>query len=107
MVEGISKGTSTAHNSKQFLFKKCIYQLWSPSGICLGSFTVPRLHNKAIKYSDVHHFADDINLLSDKSLKKINKQINHDLKLQNIWLSANNISSNASKTEIILFRPKS
>ena len=64
--------------------------------------------NKAIKYSDVHHSADDTNLLlSDKSLKKINKHINNDLKLLNIWLRANKISLNPSKTEIILFRPKS
>ena len=56
----------------------------------------------------IHHAADDTNLLlSDKSLKKINKHINHDLKLLNIWLRANKISLNASKTEIILFRPKS
>ena len=56
--------------------------------------------NKAIKYSDVRHFADDTNLLlSDKSLKKINKYINHDLKLLNIWLRANIILLNASKTE--------
>ena len=49
--------------------------------------------NKAIKYSDVHHFADDTNLLlSDKSLKKINKHINHDLKLLNIWLRTTKIS---------------
>ena len=39
--------------------------------------------------------------------KKINKHINHDLmKLLNIWLRANKIL-NGSKTEIILFRPKS
>ena len=64
--------------------------------------------NKAIKYNDVYHFADDTNLLlSDKSLKKINKHINHDLKLLNIWLWANKISLNARKTEIISFRPKS
>ena len=64
--------------------------------------------NKAIKYSDVHHCADDTNLLlSDKSLKKINKHINHDLKLLNIWLRANKILLNATKTEIILFRQKS
>ena len=60
--------------------------------------------DKAIKYSDVHH----LNLLlSDKLLNKINKYINHDLKLLNIWLRANKIPLNASKTEIILFRPKS
>ena len=51
--------TTTAHSSKQPLFKKCMYQLWNPSGICPGSFAVPYLHNindlnKAIKYSDVH-----------------------------------------------------
>ena len=52
--------------------------------------------------------ADDTNLLlSDKPLKKVNRHISHDLKLLNIWLRANKISLNASKTEIILFRPKS
>ena len=45
-------------------------------------------------------------ILSDKSLKNIKKHINHDLKLLNTWLRANRISLNASKTEIILFRPK-
>ena len=60
--------------------------------------------DKAINYSDVHHFADDTNLLvSDKSLKKINRHINHDLKLLNIRLKI----LNASKIENILFRPKS
>ena len=64
--------------------------------------------NKAIKFSTIYHFADDTNLiLSEKSLKNINKHINHDLKLLNTWLRANRISLNTSKTEIILFRPKS
>ena len=63
--------------------------------------------NKAINYSDVHHSADDTKLLlSDKSLTKISKHINHDLKLLNIRVRANEIS-NASKTEILLFKPKS
>ena len=40
--------------------------------------------NKAIKFSTVHYFVDNTNLiLSDKSLKKINKHITHDLKLLN------------------------
>ena len=64
--------------------------------------------NQAIKFSRVHHFADDANLLLvDNSLKKINKHINHDLKLLTTWLRANRISLNTSKTEILLFRPKS
>ena len=64
--------------------------------------------NQAIKFSRVHHFADDTNLLLvDNSLKKVNKHINHDLKLFTTWLRANRISLNTSKTEILLFRPKS
>ena len=63
--------------------------------------------HKVIKHSKVHHFADDTNLLySNKSLKKINKHINHDLKLTVQWLRANRISLNVAKTEIIIFQPK-
>ena len=64
--------------------------------------------NQAIKFSRVHHFADNTNLLLvDNSLKKINKHINHNLKLLTTWLRANRISLNTSKTEILQFRPKS
>ena len=45
-------------------------------------------------------------LFSHKSLKKINKCINHDLSQIDQWLRANRISLTASKTEIIPFRPK-
>ena len=63
--------------------------------------------NEAISHSIIHHFADDTNILfSQKSLKKINKYINHDLSQIVQWLRANRISLNASKTEIILFHPK-
>ena len=38
--------------------------------------------NKSVKNSKVRHFADDTNLLlTEKSLKKINKQVNQDLAL--------------------------
>ena len=46
-------------------------------------------------------------ILSDKSLKTINKHINHDLKLLKTYLRANRISLNANKTEINLLRTKS
>ena len=55
----------------------------------------------------MHHFADDTNfLITGKSLKKINKYVNHDLRLLCRWLRANKISLNASKTEIIIFKRK-
>ena len=64
--------------------------------------------NQAIKFSRVHHFADDTNLLLvDNFLKKISKHINQNLKLLTTWFRANRISLNISKTEILLFRPKS
>ena len=63
--------------------------------------------NKSVKNSKVHHYADDTHLLlTEKSLKKINKQVNQDLALICRWLRANKISLNTSKTEIIIFRPK-
>ena len=63
--------------------------------------------NKAIIHNQVHHFADDTNfLITGKSLKKINKYVNHDLRLLCHWLRANKISLNASKTESIIFKRK-
>ena len=60
-----------------------------------------------VKHSKVHHYADDTNfLLTSHSLKKINRQINHDLFLITHWLRASKISLNTTKTEIIIFRPK-
>ena len=48
---------------------------------------------------------DDTNLLcSSKSLKNINQKINFALKNIVHWLSANKISLNTKKTEIVLFR---
>ena len=36
----------------------------------------------------VHHFADDTNLLNyNNSMKRINKQVNQDLKNLTIWLN--------------------
>ena len=63
--------------------------------------------HEAVTHSLIHHFADDTNILyCSKSLKKINKYINHDLSQIRQWLRANRISINANKTELIIFRPK-
>ena len=57
-----------------------------------------------INYSEVHHFADDTNLLNfDNCVKSISKQVNYDLKSLSNWLKANKISLNVGKTELVLF----
>ena len=59
--------------------------------------------NNAVKFSDVHHFDDDTNVLySSKSLKDINRKINCDLKNIVTWLRATKILLNADKTELVL-----
>ena len=61
---------------------------------------------KDVEFSSVHHFADDTNLiLTDKLIKKINKQINRDLMVVE-WIRANRLSLNTSKTELAIFKLK-
>ena len=58
----------------------------------------------AIRYSEVHHTADDTNLLNfNICVKSINKQANYDLKNLSNWLKANQISLNVVITEFVLF----
>ena len=50
----------------------------------------------------VHHFAKDTNLLNyNNSVKRMNKQVNQDLKSLTNWLNANKICLNVSKTEVV------
>ena len=72
-------------------------------GLLLFLIYINDLH-VAIKYSEVHHFADDTNLPNFNScIKSINKQVNYDLKNLSNWLKANKISLNVGKTELVLF----
>ena len=61
--------------------------------------------SQAIKFCKVHHSADNTNLLYlGKSIKKINKFVNSDLKNLVNRLNANKISLNVKKTEMVIFK---
>ena len=60
--------------------------------------------NQAIKFCKVHHFADDTNLHFGKSMIKLNKYVNLDMKNLTDWLNANKISLNVQKTELVIFK---
>ena len=90
-VRGISNKwfASYLSNRKQFVsingYKSNIADV--KCGVPQGSILGPLLFliyindlHAAIKYSEVHHFADDTNLLNFNScVKSINKQVNYDL----------------------------
>ena len=63
--------------------------------------------NQAIKLHKAHHFADDTNLsYIGKSIKKLSKLVNIDLKRLVNWLNANKISLNVKKTEVVILKSK-
>ena len=91
-----------------FKSKKLLINHGVPQGSVLGSLLfliyINDL-NQSIKFSNVYHFADDTNLLNiNKSIQVVQSQLNYDLKCCCLWLLANKISLNTSKTELIIFK---
>jgi len=55
---------------------------------------------------DFHLFADDANLFCEnKSLQMLQNRINSELNNIHTWLSANRLSLNIEKSNVILFHP--
>ena len=84
-------------------------KLMSTNGLPQGSVLGPLLFllftsdlHKATIRSSVHHFADDINLLSaEKPLKKLT---NSNLKALCKWICSKQLSHNTRETEMIVFK---
>ena len=71
-----------------------------PQGSVLGSLLFLIYINDLNQALKVHHFIDDIS----KSVYRLNKYVNFDLKNLTYWLNANRISLNLEKTELVIFK---
>ena len=75
-----------------------------PQGSVLSPLYINDL-NQALKFCKVQHFADDTNLPHfSKSIYRLNKYVNLDLKNLTYWLNANRISLNVRKIVLVIFK---
>ena len=96
----------TGVNSYKSNMKQLKYGV--PQGSVLGPLLFILFINDlllAVQYSSVHQFADNTNLVVvEELLKQLNKKVNRDLKLTVELVTANKLSLNAKKTEIIILK---
>ena len=63
--------------------------------------------SQSIKFCKVRHFADDTNLLPfSRSVNRLNKYNNRDLKDLYNWLDINKISHNVKTTKLVIWSTK-
>ena len=61
--------------------------------------------NIANKFCEIHHLDNDTYLLHfNKSVAKLDKLVNQDMKNLTVWLNANKISLNVKKSELVIFK---
>ena len=84
--------------------------MWCTSGIGLGTFIIFHYINnihKSSNYFSFILFADDTNLFSSgKNLKMLCKRANIELQKVSIWLKANKLTLNVTKTQYIIFKSR-
>ena len=73
----------------------CFYFIWCTASSVLGQLllliNINEL-NQAIKFCKVYHFADDTSLHHfNKSVAKLNKLVNQDMKSLTVWLNSKKI----------------
>jgi hypothetical protein len=109
--------TSYLHGRKQFVTIDNVnsevldISIGVPQGSILGPLLFLLYINDfrlTLSTSVAQHFADDTIILnSSHSIQRIKVSLSHDIANICDWLCANRLSLNTSKTEIILFQPKS
>ena len=84
----------------------CGVQQSSILGSLLFLININYLHKQFNTAKDITLLIIQIFFIS-KSVKILNKLVNHDMKHLNNWLRANNFSLNVEKTELVIFKSPS